>query len=288
MKRKIKSGDLIMDSIIAVILCLLTFVCFYPMWFVLMASLSSSSAVVSSSGVMFWPEGFSMRAYELVFSHKLFVSGFINSIKIEVLSLPINIIMTLLCGYFLSCTGMLLKKPITAMILFTMYFGGGMIPAYLNVRNLGLYNSVWALVLTSALSIYNAIICKTAIESIPNSLSESAYIDGANDLQIIYKIIIPLIKPTLAVLILYYGVGHWGSWFNASIYLKDNDKLPIQNVLRSVLILENDMAEADEFADYKETIKYAAVIVSTVPIMCIYPFLQKYFTKGVMIGAVKG
>jgi putative aldouronate transport system permease protein len=163
----------------------------------------------------------------------------------------------------------------------------------LNIRSLGLYNSLWALIIPGAMSVYNTIICKTAIEAIPDSLSESAYIDGANDLHIIFRIVLPLIMPTIAVLLLYYGVGHWNSWFQASLYIKDNPKLPIQNVLRAVLIANsnilNSAAAADDKIDqFAETIKYAAIVITTVPVLCIYPFLQKYFVKGVMIGAVKG
>ena len=169
-----------------------------------------------------------------------------------------------------------------------MYFSGGMIPQYLNVKDLGLYNSHWAVVLTSALSVYNCFICRTAIDSIPNSLRESAYLDGANDLQVLFRVILPLIKPTLAVLAMYYGVGMWNSWFKASIYLKENSMVPIQNVLRSVLIMGEDAGvEGALVNEYAETIKYAAIVVSTVPVLCIYPFLQKHFTKGVLVGAVK-
>ena len=174
-----------------------------------------------------------------------------------------------------------------------MFFSGGMIPAYLNVRDLGLYNTLWSLILPGAMSVYNAIICRTAIEAIPDSLEESAFIDGANDLVIVFRIVLPLIMPTIAVLLLYYGVGHWNAWFNASIYLKDNEKLPIQNVLRAVLIANSNIlnsaaAENDQVNQFAESIKYAAIVLTTVPVLCIYPFLQKYFVKGVMIGAVKG
>lgn len=288
MKKK-NIGDILMDSIITVLLTALLIVCLYPMWYVVVASFSSSSAIAKSAGLMLLPEDFSFKAYSMVFSHSLLVSGFINSIKVLLLALPLNIIMTLLCGYFMASTGMLWKKPIVAMLMLTMYFGGGMIPGYLNIKELGLYNTIWSLVLPGALSVYNAIICKTAIESMPYGLQEAAYIDGANDLQIVFKIILPLIKPTLAVLTLYYGVGHWNSWFSASIYIKDNDKLPIQNILRSVLAQQSMVLESgDTYDAYLEAIKYAAIVVSTVPILCIYPFLQKHFTKGVMIGAVKG
>ena len=175
------------------------------------------------------------------------------------------------------------------MIIFTMYFSGGMVPNYMNVKDLGLYNTLWAVVLTGALSVYNSFICRSAIQGIPDSLKESAYLDGANDLQIIFKVILPLIKPTLAVLTMYYGVGLWSNWFKASIYLKDNSKVPIQNVLRSVLILGKEASMESGYVDlYAETIKYAAIVITTVPILFIYPFLQKYFTKGVLVGAVKG
>lgn len=150
---------------------------------------------------------------------------------------------------------------------------------------------MWALILPGALSLYNAIITKTAIEGIPDSLSESAYLDGAGELTVLFRIIFPLLKPTIAVLILYYGVGLWNSWFSASIYIKDNTKLPLQNILRSIMIENSRLSvqEGDVVANsFTETIKYAVVIISTLPILCVYPFLQKYFAKGVMIGAVKG
>lgn len=174
-----------------------------------------------------------------------------------------------------------------------MFFSGGMIPSYLNIRSLGLYNSLFALILPGAVSVYNSIICKTEIEAIPDSLMESAYIDGANDLTILFRIVAPLIKPTMAVLLLYYGVGHWNSWFNASIYLQDNNKLPIQNIMRAILIANSNVlnsaaAENDQVNQFAEAIKYATIILTTVPVLCIYPFVQKYFVKGVMIGAVKG
>lgn len=191
----------------------------------------------------------------------------------------------------MASKGMKFKQPIILFILFTMYFSGGMIPSYLNIRDLGLMNTHWSIILSGALSIYNSIICKTAIESIPESLFESASMDGANDIIIMFKIVMPLIKPTLAVLLLYYGVGHWNSWFNASIYLRENELLPLQNILRGILTANQSSATSSlsaNYDSYAETIKYALIVVSSVPIMCVYPFLQKYFTKGVMIGAVKG
>jgi putative aldouronate transport system permease protein len=288
MKIKKTWEDIIMDTVIGVALIIFALACLYPIWFVLMASFSDSTSVVMSRGLLLWPKNFSLKAYQLVFQNKLFSTGFLNSIKLLAMSLPINLTLTVMCGYFLACNGMMFKKPIAYMIMFTMYFSGGMIPQYLNVKELGLYNTHWAIVLTGALSVYNCFICRTAIQSIPDGLRESAYLDGANDLQILFKVIIPLIKPTLAVLAMYYGVGTWNGWFKASIYLKENAMVPIQNVLRSVLIMGQDAGVEGAYVnEYAETIKYAAIVVSTVPVLCVYPFLQKYFTKGVLVGAVK-
>ena len=286
-------GDRIFDAVNAVILIALCFITVYPMWFVLCASVSSSTVVLTHPGTLWYPQGFSLGAFKLAFDHPLIMGGFLNILKIMAISLPINIVLTLFCGYFMASKGMMFKRAVTALIMFTMFFSGGMIPAYLNVRSLGLYNTHWALILPGAMSVYNSVICKTAIEAVPSSLQESAYIDGANDLTIVFRIILPLIMPTIAVLLLYYGVGHWNSWFAASIYLTDNTKLPIQNIIRAVLIANDTefnsaLAEVDKINDYAESIKYAAIVITTLPILCIYPFLQKYFVKGVMIGAVKG
>ena len=291
-RRKKSMQDWILDIIIYSLLIFLAIACFYPLWYVVVASFSSSRYIASQGAFLLWPEEFSLKAYELAFKDGDIMGGFRNSVLIEVLSLPINIVLTMLCGYFLASSGMKLKKPITAYIMFTMFFSGGLAPAYLNIKSLGLYDTIWALVLPGALSVYNAIICKTAIEGIPESLSESAFIDGANDWQILWKIILPLIKPTAAVLLLYYGVSHWNAWFNASIYLKSgSDLTPAQLVLRRIMIkggaLANEAGDA-EFSLYAETIQYAAVVIITIPILCVYPFLQKHFAKGVMIGAVKG
>ena len=286
-KKKISAHDITLDAIVYLILVIVLLVSLYPIWYVIICSFSNSTDIVRQTGLYLWPEHFNMDAYAKVFQNQLILSGFKNTLIILAWSLPINMILTIFCGYFMAGRRMMWKKPIVFIRLFTMYFGGGMIPAYLNIIDLGLLDSIWALILPGV-SIYNSIICKTAIEAIPESLSESAYIDGANDFQILYKIIVPLIKPTLAVLLLYYMVGQWNSWFSASIYLKSDDKLPLQNVLRYILMANSGNNLGEEYNEYAETIKYAVIVVSSLPIMCVYPFLQKYFTKGVMIGAVKG
>lgn len=292
-KRIESRRDRIFSGVNAAILILLCIVTLYPIWYVLCASFTSNTYLVSHPGMILWPHEFTLGAYKLALTHPLLLSGYKNILIVLCVSLPINILLTLFTGYFMASKKMMFKPVIQFLILFTMFFSGGMIPSYLNIRSLGLYNSLFALILPGAVSVYNSIICKTAIEAMPDSLMESAYIDGANDLTILFRIVAPLIKPTMAVLLLYYGVGHWNSWFNASIYLQDNNKLPIQNIMRAILIANSNVlnsaaAENDQVNQFAEAIKYATIILTTVPVLCIYPFVQKYFVKGVMIGAVKG
>ena len=290
---KASVGSCVFDVVNTSVLIALCFVTLYPMWYCLCASFTSTSYLSAHQGVLFWPHMFTTSAYRLAFTHPLLLSGYKNILIVLLVSLPINIFLTLFTGYFLASKDVMLKPIIQFLIMFTMFFSGGMIPIFLNIRDLGLYNTLWSLILPGAISVYNCIICRTAIQAVPESLTESAYLDGANDLIIVFRITLPLIMPTIAVLLLYYGVGHWNAWFPASIYLQDNNKLPIQNIMRSILIANSDLlnasgSETDKVDDFAETIKYATIVLTTVPVLCIYPFLQKYFVKGVMIGAVKG
>jgi len=269
------------------------FLTLYPAYYLLCASFSDSNSLLVHRGLLFYPIDFTLGAYKLTFSYPLVGSGYKNTLLVLLGALPINLLLTIFCAYILAAKNMRAKKFIVPFVMFTMFFSGGMIPVYLNVRELNLYNTLWALIIPGALSIYNAIIVKTAIEGIPEALSESAYIDGANDIVLLFKIVIPLILPTLAVILLYYAVGHWNSWFAACIYLKDNEKLPIQAVLRAILIENQELLNTNDMASgeinrFAETIKYALIVIGTLPILAAYPFLQKYFVKGVMIGAVKG
>ena len=187
----------------------------------------------------------------------------------------------------------MLRNFLMLLAVFTMFFSGGIIPNYLLVRNLGMLNTIWAIVLPTAINTFNMIIMRTAFISIPASLEESAFIDGANDLVVLFRIILPLSKAVLSVIILYYAVGHWNAWFNASIYLRNRDLYPLQIILREILITNSTdiMLTGVHAADrgpVGEIVKYAAIIVATVPILMIYPFMQRFFAKGVMIGAVKG
>jgi putative aldouronate transport system permease protein len=294
MVRERSVGDVIFDIFNVLFLMFLTFVTFYPMYYVIIASVTDTVSLNTNPGFLWVPHNFSLGAYKLAFTHPLIISGYKNTLFVLVVSLALNITMTLFAAYFLAGKKVYFKKPVLFFMMFTMFFSGGMIPAYLNIRSLGLYNSLWALILPGMISLHNTFIYRTAIQSIPDSLSESAKIDGAGDFTILFMIVFPLIKATTVVLLLYYGMGHWNSWFPASLYLRDNDKLPIQNILRSILIANSEIlgntsgASPDEINSFAETIKYAAIVITTLPVLCVYPFLQKYFVKGTMLGAVKG
>ncbi len=289
---KASPGERIFDGCNALFMLLVIFLTLYPFYYLVCASFSQNYLLEANPGVMLLPRGFNLGAYRLTFQYPLLISGYKNTLLILAAALPLNLVMTLFCGYFMAARNMLYKKFLVGFFLFTMFFSGGLIPSYLNMRSLNLYNNLWALIIPGAVSVYNSIIVKTAIEGVPDSLVESAYIDGANDIYVLFRIVTPLILPTMAVMALYYGVGHWNSWFPATIYITDNDKLPLQAVLRAVLIANvamlNTEVERDVVNNYAETIKYAIIVVGTLPILLAYPFLQRYFIKGVMIGAIKG
>ena len=293
-KVKLSRGERIFGIFNIIILSAFSIACIYPFWYVIVASFSNSNLLMSNPGALLLPMGWSTDAYSYVFSAKAIWTGYANTIFYVVVGTAINIFMTLLAAYFLSRKDLPGKTVFTILIMFTMYFSGGMIPGYLNITELHLYNTRWALLLPGAVSTYNLIIMRTSMSGIDASLTESAMLDGAGHMTILWKILVPLCKATIAVLVLYYGVAHWNSWFSAFIYLNNNAKgqslQPLQLVLRRILILSDtsDTGAGNDSANLSETIKYATIIVATIPILALYPFLQKYFTKGVMVGAVKG
>lgn len=238
------------------------------------------------------PFGFSLAAYERVLDNPNIFSGYRNTFIILIFGTLANLFFTALGAYGLS-RKFLLRKPIMIAIIFTMYFSGGLIPTYLLVNNwLHMGNSLLALIVPVAISTWNLIIMRTSFEALPESLIESAKIDGSGEFGILFRIVIPLSMPVVAVMILYYGVAHWNSWFNAMLFLRSRDLFPLQLILREILVLNdtNSMQLGDAMADQegvRESIKYATIMVATVPILLIYPFLQRFFAKGVMIGAVK-
>ena len=293
MKIKDSKGVIAFRAINVIVLCCLVIACFYPMFHVIMASFSDGNRLLAHRGVLLHPLGFNLAAYEKIFEYPVLLRSYGNTIIICAVTLFINIFLTSFAAYFLTRKEAKFKTPITMAILFTMYFNGGMVPTYMLIRNLGLLNSMWSLILPASLSTYNMIVLRTAFASLPESLSESAKIEGAGHFQILFRIIMPLSKATLSVIALYYLVSQWNSWFQASLYIDDRAKYPLQLLLREILI-ENDSGEmAQEILDsdkqaVSEALKYTVITVSVVPVLCVYPFLQKYFTKGVMIGAVKG
>lgn len=290
---RITKGQRVFDVFNIIFLVCLCVIMFYPMWHVATASFSDAGELSRKNGLMLTSAGFSLSAYKNMFKHPLIMSGYMNSILILVLSVSISMVLTTICSYVLSRKGVMWNKLFSKMIVFTMFVNGGMIATYLLIaRTLELRDTYWALVLPGAISVQNMIIMRTAFQGVPDSLIEAAELDGASHWQILWKVVMPLSKATFAVIALYYSVGVWNSWFNASIYLASRDKYPLQLVMREILIANNTDAmtgsAAQDQESIAETIKYATIVAATVPILCIYPFLQKHFTKGVMIGAVKG
>ena len=276
------------------LLVLILFLTAYPVYFVLIASISDPTKMVANYGLMWLPHfPLSLTSYRMVFRHSLLLSGFGNTLFIVIVGIAFNMVLTVLGAYLLSLKNSLLKKPIAYLILFTMYFSGGIVPGYLNIKSLHLMNTLWALILPGAISTYNMLIMRSAIGALPDALMEAAMLDGASHFQRILNVVVPLTGATSAVLMLYYAVGHWNAWFNASLYIQSPSRFPLQLVLRQVLILGEDSEMASGMDAGSEiaaatVIKYALIVISTVPIMLLYPFLQRFFVKGVMIGSVKG
>jgi len=274
---------------------LLMLVTLYPIWHVAMASISVPNLVANYRGLILWPVGgLSWDTYATCLRHPTLLTSYKNTVIYVSLGTCINLVLTMLTAYVLSRPSLYFRPHLLVLMMFTMYFGGGLIPTYLLVNNaLHMQNTIWAMVIPNAINITNVIITRTYFKSLPDSLEESARIDGANEWVILFKIVLPLSMPIIAVMSLYYGVGHWNAWFDAMIYLRDRDLYPLALILREIVITGNVTAIQEEIEIVSwnattETVKYGTIMIATIPIMCIYPFLQKYFAKGVMIGALKG
>jgi putative aldouronate transport system permease protein len=276
-------------------ICFMLGVCavmLYPFLFVLAASFSSNDAVMRGMvGII--PEGFNTRAYQAVFSYGYVWSGYRNTILYTLVGTIINLLLTIAGAYPLSRKQFFGRSVFTFIIAVTMFFGGGLIPTYLVMRDYGLLNTFWVMVIPGAISTWNMIIMRTFFQNIPTELEEAAIIDGCNDVGVLVRIVLPLSTASLMTIGMFYAVGHWNSWFNAFIYLRDFNLYPLQLWLRQIVLqnqitdLALQMTENAENA-VSDTIKYATIIVAVVPILCVYPFIQKYFVKGVMVGSVKG
>ena len=274
-----------------IFLAALVLLCLYPMWYCLMASISNPGAMMRHMGPLLLPKGFSLASYGKVFANPNIISGYKNTIFILVVGVILCLLMTSLGAYVLSRKDLLFRKPLMMIIMFTMFFTGGLIPTYLNLKELHLTNSLWGRIIPFLVNTFNLIILRTSFESIPDSLIEAAQIDGASHWKILISIVLPLSKATLAVMVLYYGVEKWNGWFWASALIRNRELLPLQVILREILLSSTQSMQTGAGAGDTEaigaTIRYATTIVATVPILCVYPFVQKHFTKGVMVGAVK-
>lgn len=291
MKKKISAFQIFNG----IFLTLLMIVCLYPFLYVVFASFSEPWELVKHKGILLRPLGFSLKGYTSVFKNRSILTGYMTTLINLFAGTTLNIILTLLAAYAVSRKNFMMKKPIVIMIVFTMFFNSGIIPRFLVVKSLGLYNTRLSMILPTAINVFNLVIMRTAIEALPDSLEEAAVLEGANDFDILFRIVMPLIKSTIAVLVLYYGVAHWNQWYQALMYVQSRDKFPLQLVLREILIGNSTESMAaggvdssGESAVIGEVIKYATIVVSTLPILTIYPMLQKHFVKGVMVGAVKG
>ena len=287
-------GDVIFSGVAYTITALLTIVVLLPMIYVVSASFSTGAAVTAGQ-VWLWPVDFTLYNYQAVLRYKTVWIGYRNTILYTVVGTAINIAVTMACAYPLARRNLVGRNFFTKLFTFTMIFSGGMIPGYLLMRDLHLMNTVWVMLIPGAVSAYNMIVARTFIQStISEELLEASKIDGCSDTQFFFRILLPLSKAILAVLGIYYAVGHWNSYFNAFLYLNDRELYPLQIFLRQILIQNNmdtDLMDEDMLAqiqNLQEVLKYSIIVISTAPLMFFYPFVQKYFVKGVMIGSVKG
>lgn len=295
-KTKIKQSpaDKAFGAVVAAIVAFAVFITLYPLLFVLSASISNPMEVFQGN-VWLLPKGINFEAYKQVFSNQKIWSGYRNTIFYTCLGTLIAISLSISAAYPLARRKLYGKKFFMTYFMITMFFNGGMVPTYLIVQKLGLYNTVWAVILVNMVTVYNIIVAKTFIQStIPEELYEAAEIDGCGDIRVFFKLVLPLSAPIIAVLTLFYGVAYWNNYFNGLIYVGSSDRYPLQLILRDILLSNatSEMADAMETDINKlmvsESLKYAVVVVSSVPMLVLYPFLQKFFVKGVMIGSVKG
>ena len=284
-------GSRIFDFCNVLFMLCLAFITLYPMYNIFIVSISSAEHIYAGT-VSFIPKGINFDAYRMVFKNDSIWRSFGNSILYTTVGTAINVVCSAMCAYPLSRKTFYGRGFFTVFVAVTMFISGGMIPSYLVVNQLHLINTMWAIVLPGAISTYNMIIMRTFFQNLPVSLQESAYLDGANDITILFKVVLPLSMPIIATMTLFYAVGHWNSYFNAMIYLNSKSKFPLQVLLREIVVAGN---MADESSDLTSNIniiainfKYAVIVITVVPILIVYPFLQKHFTKGVMIGAIKG
>ncbi len=293
MKIKRGFGEILFDVINYCLLCVLIILTLYPLLYVVFASFSDPALLMKNRGLLLGSIGFTTEAYIRVFENPMITTGYRNTLFYVIGGTVLNILMTSMGAYVLSRRNLMLRRPAMFLIIFTLFFSGGLIPTFLLVgRTLNMMDTPWALIIPGAIYTVNLIIMRTAFEGIPAEMEEAARMDGANDFHILFRIILPLSMPVVSVMILFYAVGHWNSFFPAMVYLRTRDLYPLQLILREILISNatDSMTAGVSSGDVMpigETIKYATIVVATLPILTVYPFLQRYFVKGVLIGAVK-
>ena len=288
-------GDRMFYLLVNIVVAILGLIVLYPLVYILSSSFSSPSAVAAGKVVLF-PVDFSLRGYKAVFDYDLVYTGYRNTIFYTVVGTMINISLTMIAAYPLARRNLPGKGFFTFLFTFTMMFSGGMIPNYILMKELKIINTAWCMLLPGAVSAYNLIVTRTFIQnSIPEELLEAAQIDGCTDAQFFFRFVLPLSKAVMAVITLYYAVHHWNAYFNAFLYLNKRDLYPLQIFLREILIMNSvntemvvDTQMQEAMQGMADLLKYSLIVVSTAPILCIYPFLQRYFIKGVMIGSLKG
>lgn len=287
--------DKLFDAMVIVILCVVLVIIFYPLYFVVIASVSDPIQVIG--GKVIWkPLGFNLEAYKRVFKYEMVMRGYANTLMYTAAGTTLNLVMTILAAYPLSRRKLHGKGFILGMMMVTMFFSGGLIPTYVTIRNLRLLDTFWVMILPGAMSVYNTMLMRSFfMNSVPIELEEAARIDGASHFTTLTQVILPVSKAILAVMVVFYAAGHWNNYFSGLIYLSTEDKYPLQLVLRAILIMNQtqeemviDVGDTYNRQMMAETLKYALIIVSSVPLLMLYPFVQKYFVHGVMIGSVKG
>ena len=294
---KKSATDQVFLAVNSLFLALILLIVVYPVWYAVMASFSDPTAV-SRGQLTFLPIGFDLSAYRKVFAYERVMLGYRNTLLYTVTGTVVNTLMVIITAYPLSRRDLWGRGVLTRLFVFTMYFSGGLIPSYLLIRDLHLYNTMWALILPGCISMYNVIIMRSFFSnSLPFEIQEAAMIDGCSNIRMLNTIVIPLSMPVIAVILLYHAVGYWNTYFSALIYLSDSKKYPLQLVLRDILIASQvqEMMDTSETAEslvqqalLANSLKYTLIVVSSVPVIVIYPFLQKYFARGITLGAVKG
>lgn len=296
-KFKKSRSDRLFDCIIYVIAFIVLIIALYPLWYVVIASISSPLEVVQGN-VRLFPKGFNLNAYASVFSNSEILNGYYNTIKYTLIGTLINLVMTTAGAYPLSKADLYGKGFIITLVTITMFFSGGMIPSYLLINNLHMIDTIWAMVLPGAISVWNMFIMRNFFQnSIPEELIESAYVDGCTNIRTLISIVLPLSKAIIAVMTIFYAVGHWNSYFNALLYINKRENYPLQIVLREILLMGRGVTEADSGGTVVnsvddllmfESLKYTVIIVASLPVIVLYPVMQKYFVTGMMVGSIKG